>query len=253
MERRACRNKRSHCKFKSWRQGGLQSKIVNTNMFCIPIIARNTEEAIKKIDKADTMADMLEIRLDMMNTFDLHQIIQASLKPVLVTYRSKKEGGKGNSDPETHADYIFTAIQEGANLVDVELSLPLKWRKKIFDARGKSDIIISRHISEGTPSRDELGKIFSECAAAEADIVKIVTRAQAWEDNLRVLGLIPRAHDRGIKIIAFCMGPMGRISRIFSHLMGGYLTFVSLEDGQESAEGQIPVIEMKKIIRHFLP
>lgn len=222
-------------------------------MFCIPIIARNTAEALEKIAMANTLAGMVEIRLDMMNTFDLHQIIQASLKPVLVTYRSKKEGGKGNIDPETHTNYIFTAIQEGADLVDVELSLPLKWRKKIFDARGRSGIVISTHISEGTPSRDELGKIFRECAAAEADIVKIVSWAKAWEDNLRVLELIPRAHDLGIKVIAFCMGPMGRISRIFSHLMGGYLTFVSLEPGQESAAGQISVIEMKKILEYFSP
>ena len=221
-------------------------------MFCIPIIVRNTEEALKKIASADTMADMLEIRLDFMESFNLQKIIKTASKPVLVTYRSVKEGGKGNSDPETHADYIFTAIQEGANLVDVELSLPLKWRKKIFDARGKSVIVISRHISEGTPSRDELGKIFSECAVAEADIVKIVTRAQAWEDNLRVLELIPKAHDRGIKIIAFCMGHMGRISRILSHLMGSYLTFVSLEEGQESAAGQITMIEMKRMLEYFL-
>jgi len=207
-------------------------------MFCIPIIARNTDEALEKIAMANKMADMLEIRLDMMNAFDLHQIIQASLKPVLVSYRSKKEGGKGNIDPEAYTNNILTAIQEGADLVDVELSLPLKWRKKIFDARGKSVIVISTHISDGTPSRGELEKIFRECTAAESDIVKIVTRAQAWEDNLRVLELIPKAHDLGIKIIAFCMGHMGRISRIFSHLMGSYLTFVSLEGGQESAQGR---------------
>jgi 3-dehydroquinate dehydratase type I len=217
-------------------------------MFCIPIIARNNDEVLEKIARANTLADMLEIRLDMMNTFDLHRIIQASLKPVLVTYRSKKEGGKGNIDPEAYTDYIFTAIQGGADLVDVELSLSLKWRKKIFNARGRSGIVISTHISEGTPSRDELGKIFRECTAADADIVKIVTRAKAWEDNLRVLELIPKAHKLRIKIIAFCMGPMGRISRIFSHLMGCHLTFVSLEQGEESADGQIPVKEMKEII-----
>jgi 3-dehydroquinate dehydratase len=30
--------------------------------------------------------------------------------------------------------------------------------------------------------------------------------------------------------------------------MGGYLTFASLEKGEESASGQIPVREMKKIL-----
>lgn len=217
-------------------------------MFCIPIIARNTAEALEKIARANTLADMLEIRLDMMNTFDLHEIIKAASKPVLVTYRSKKEGGKSISDPETHTDYILTAIQKGADLVDVELSLPLKWREKIFDAQGRSGIVISTHMNGGTPSRGELGKIFRECTAAGADIVKIVTKAKTWEDNLRVLEIIPKSHDLGVKIIAFCMGPMGRISRVLSHLMGCYLTFVSLEDGEESAEGQIPIKQMKEII-----
>ncbi|MBW1861231.1 MAG: type I 3-dehydroquinate dehydratase [Deltaproteobacteria bacterium] len=220
-------------------------------MFCIPIIAGNTDEAIEKIVRANTLADMLEIRLDMMDTFDLHEIIQASGKPVLVTYRSKEEGGKGDADPETRTGYILEAIQEGADLVDVELSLPQKWREKIFDARGKSSIIISNHINDGTPSREGLEEIFRKSTATRAHVIKIVTMAQKWEDNLHLLELIPKAHGMGIKIIAFCMGPRGRISRIFSHLMGGYLTFTSLESGQESASGQIPIFEMKKILEHF--
>lgn len=44
------------------------------------------------------------------------------------------------------------------------------------------------------------------------------------------------------------MGPAGRISRIAGPLFGGYLTFASLEEGQESADGQIPVLETRKIL-----
>jgi len=217
-------------------------------MFCIPIIAKNTDEAFEKIARASTLADMLEIRLDMMDMFDLHEIIRAASKPVLVTYRSKKEGGKGIEDPAARTDYILTAIQKGADLVDVELSLPRRWREKILDTEGRSRIVISTHINDGTPSQLDLENIFKDCADTHSDIVKIVTRAETWADNLRVLELIPKAHDLGIKIIAFCMGPMGRISRIVSHLMGGYLTFASLEEGEESADGQIPIRQMKQII-----
>ena len=217
-------------------------------MFCIPVVSRNNAEALRKIALAEPLADMLEIRLDVMETFDVNEIIKAASKPVLVTYRSRREGGKGSADPETHAKYVLTAIQSGADLVDLELSLPRKWRKKIFDARGRSEIIISTHINDGTPSRLDLEKIFRDCADTGADIVKIVTRAETWADNLRVLELIPKAHGLGIEIIAFCMGPIGKISRIASHLMGGYLTFASLEDGEESAEGQIPIRQMKEIV-----
>ncbi|HUT84151.1 MAG TPA: type I 3-dehydroquinate dehydratase [Thermodesulfobacteriota bacterium] len=222
-------------------------------MICIPIIAKNSDEALEKMARANTLADVLEIRLDMMDAFDLHEIIRVACKPVLVTYRSQDQGGKGSADPETHADHILTAIQEGADLVDVELSLPPKWQERIFDARGRSGIVISTHINHGTPSQQDLEKIFRECTATRADIVKIVTRAEAWADNLRVLELIPKAHGMGIKIIAFCMGSMGRISRVFSHLMGGYLTFASLEQGEESADGQMTVMETKKILNILVP
>ena len=220
-------------------------------MFCIPIIARDTEKALEKIQRATPFADMLEIRLDRMDSFDLHQIIQASQKPTMVTYRSEKEGGRGSADPKSQTDYLLTAIHEGADLVDVELSLPQKWRDKVFKAKEGSGIVISTHRDSGTPSQDDLEKILKDSIDTGAHIVKIVTRAETYEDNLRLLQLIPTAHTMGAKIIAFCMGPMGRISRIFSHLMGSYLTFASLETGEESAAGQIPINEMKKILEMF--
>jgi 3-dehydroquinate dehydratase type I len=217
-------------------------------MFCVPIISRNMEDALKMMETAAPMADVLEIRLDFMERFDLHTIIGAASKPVLVTYRSQQEGGNGVADPEIYADYILTAIKEGADFVDVESNLPISFQERIFQEKGGSKIIISKHISDYTPTGRELEKIFEFLASTGAHIVKIVTRANIWEDNFRVLSLIPSAHNLGLEIIAFCMGPIGKISRILSHLMGGYLSFASLEQGKESAAGQIPIREMKRAI-----
>ena len=95
-------------------------------MICIPIVAKTTEEALEKIDKANALADILEIRLDMMDTFDLHKMIQGASKPVLATYRSTREGGKGPAAHKTRASYLLNALEEGAELVDVEQSFPEK-------------------------------------------------------------------------------------------------------------------------------
>ena len=222
-------------------------------MICIPITAKNTEVALERIARANALADMIEIRLDMMETFDLHEMIQAASKPVLVTYRSIGEGGQGTVDDKTHASYLLAALEEGAELVDVEGRLPEKWRGKVFRARRKSSIVVSTHVPDSTPPKEALEEIFEELTGTGADIIKIVTQANSMMDNLRVLDLIPKAQERGIKIIAFCMGHFGKISRIFSHLMGGYLTFASLEGGEESAAGQIPVEEMKRILKVLSP
>jgi 3-dehydroquinate dehydratase type I len=107
---------------------------------------------------------------------------------------------------------------------------------------------MSKHLLNGTPSREKLEEDFRNMVATGADIMKIVTRARKPEDNLRVLDLIPFARNLGIEIVTFCMGPMGRLSRIASPLLGGYLTFASLEQGEESADGQIPVAEMRNLM-----
>jgi 3-dehydroquinate dehydratase type I len=222
-------------------------------MFCIPIIAKDTEEALRKMAMAAPLADIIEVRLDLMNSFDLGPIISSSVRPVLITYRSEKEGGMGKDDPDTVAGYLVSAIKEGTNLIDLELGMPLTVRERILNARGGTKVIISTHINSGTPSRDELKRIFNKSIGAGGNIVKIVTRASRWDDNFRVLELIPEAREMGVDIIAFCTGPLGRMSRIFSLLMGAHMTFASIQIGEESADGQIPIMEMKELLEFFTP
>ncbi len=218
-------------------------------MICIPIIARNNAEAINKMNEAAPLADMMEIRLDLMESFSLKDIIQKASRPVIVTYRSKKEGGNGLARYETRVRHLLNAVELGADFVDVEFSMPQIYRQEIFKTKGSSRLIISAHLSRQTPSQKSLEDTFRKMAATGADIVKIITYARDPEDILRVLGLIPLAKRLGIKIIAFCMGPSGRLSRIFTLVMGGFLSFASLEEGQESASGQIPIHEMKEMLK----
>ena len=82
---------------------------------------------------------------------------------------------------------------------------------------------------------------------AKADVVKIVTFAQSWEDNLNVLALIPYATARGQKITAFCMGEKGKMSRVMAPLLGAAWTYASLSTDRVSAPGQITVREMRRI------
>ena len=216
-------------------------------MICIPIVAKNSDSAIRKMAKAHTLADVIEIRLDLMEEFDLKEIIRAATRPVLVTYRSKREGGSGTAAYGTRARYLRDAMEAGADYVDVEFRIPLEHRRLMVQSKGHCKIVMSAHLLNGTPCQEKLERVFRKMAATGADIVKIVTWASEWEDNLRVLELIPRARVIGTEIIAFCMGPLGRISRILCPLMGGHMTFASLDSGEESASGQISVRQMKKM------
>lgn len=220
-------------------------------MFCVPIIASDTEDAVKKMEMAAGVADVLEVRLDLMDSFDIPALVRAAGKPVIITCRSAGEGGRGRDNPEKTAGYLLSAIEAGADIVDVELTLPKGIKDRLIAASGKSEIIISSHITACTPSLEELEWVLRESVAAGGDIIKIVTTAREWDDNIRMLKLVKLAKKENVRIISFCMGKLGRLSRIFSLPMGAYMTFASMEPGQETADGQISISKMKEIMGFF--
>ena len=101
-------------------------------MICIPIMARDTAEAVKKIARANPLADLLELRLDAMESFRLTDMIQEASKPVIVTYRSRKEGGHSSKDDETRAHHLLNAIENKADYVDLEYNMPPDLRRQIY-------------------------------------------------------------------------------------------------------------------------
>ena len=82
---------------------------------------------------------------------------------------------------------------------------------------------------------------------AGADICKVVTTAQRFEDNLAVLQLISDFPET--RVVSFAMGSLGFTSRILSPLVGGDFAYASSEEGRESAPGQIAVRDLGKIYR----
>ncbi len=80
-----------------------------------------------------------------------------------------------------------------------------------------------------------------------AEVVKVVPFARSFEDNLKVLSLIPYARERKQKIVAFCMGEKGKMSRIFAPLMGAAWTYASSARQKASAPGQLTARELKEM------
>jgi 3-dehydroquinate dehydratase type I len=116
----------------------------------------------------------------------------------------------------------------------------------VRDKRG-TQVILSFHDFQKTPSLKELQKLFGQMIRLGANVIKIVPFARSWEDNLNILSLIPFAKERRQKIVAFCMGEKGKISRIFSPFLGAAWTYASVNQSRASAPGQLTVRELKDI------
>ena len=108
-------------------------------------------------------------------------------------------------------------------------------------------MILSFHHFQKTPSPGELRRLYDRMVQWRPDVIKVATFATSWEDNFKVLSLIPYARRKKQKIVAFCMGEKGKMSRIFAPLMGAEWTYASLNRNRISAPGQLTVTELKEI------
>jgi 3-dehydroquinate dehydratase type I len=87
-------------------------------------------------------------------------------------------------------------------------------------------------------------EVLQKEVALGADICKIVTTAVTVEDNLAILQFIAE-HKKQARLVCFCMGENGKLSRLFSPLFGAFFTFAALDTGSETAKGQMSIGEMK--------
>ncbi|MBI4767264.1 MAG: type I 3-dehydroquinate dehydratase [Deltaproteobacteria bacterium] len=220
---------------------------------CIPITAATTAEALIKMEEGFGLADFLELRIDGIRKVNLEKLLTVRKGKLLVTNRVKEEGGAFNGGERERVALLTKAVALGSDYVDLEIrtkkNLINKLKKAVETAQGQTRLILSYHNLERTPRLTELREKMEEGQRGGADIIKIVPFAEKMEDNLKVLALIPFARKRGLEIITFCMGASGKISRIMAPLLGSYLSYASLSQGEESAPGQLTVREMKEVFR----
>jgi len=214
---------------------------------CIPIVETTTDRALIAIKKANRWADLIELRVDYLGRVELGPPLENRLKPFIITNRRKEEGGKYKGEERKRLSVLQKAIDLGADYIDVELATETSFLKDLMRNKRRTQVILSFHDFRRTPSLKELQRLFAQMIRLGADVIKIVPFAESWGDNLTTLSLIPFARERRQKIVAFCMGEKGKISRIISPLLGAAWTYASFDKNRISAPGQLTVRELTDI------
>ena len=220
-----------------------------TLRLCVPIVEANPARARSHYLRAARKGLWAEVRLDYLAKPELKRLFRTLPGPVIATNRPPAEGGRWLGSEADRRALLEEALTYGVHALDVEFATEAAWRREIFTRRGKTRLILSWHDFSGTPEDAQLEEIFTAMLAEDADILKLVTHAAAPADNLRLLALIPRALAAGKQIIAFCMGPLGKWSRVAMVFLGGFLTFAPFNPQQASAPGQITVAEFRRLWR----
>jgi 3-dehydroquinate dehydratase I len=218
---------------------------------CVPVIETTVNRALGKYQRAARKGLWAEIRLDYLEEAapNLQKLFRTLPGPVIATNRPAVEGGRWQGDEAGRLKLLSDALALGVTCLDLELAADVSFRQEVTAHRGQTKLILSWHDFTGTPDSPRLEAVLAEMLASDADIVKLVTMAQEPADNLRLLALIPRVRARGKEIIAFCMGPLGKWSRLAAPLLGSFLTFAPFSKSGASAPGQLTVNDLKKVWR----
>ncbi|MBI5598447.1 MAG: type I 3-dehydroquinate dehydratase [Deltaproteobacteria bacterium] len=208
------------------------------------------KRAIEKAKKDG--ADLIEVRLDTLRERDPERLkgdfkkkLRPAGLPILLTIRSRKEGGRyAIGDRERLA--LFREIIPFADAVDIELGSKKIIGEVIKTARGhRKTVIVSYHNFRTTPRTQTLERIIKDARRRGADAVKIATLAKTREHILRLIGVLPGHRD----MIAVAMGRYGRMSRVVFPFLGSLVTYGAITE--TTAPGQFTLKELKKALSFF--
>jgi 3-dehydroquinate dehydratase-1 len=207
-------------------------------MICISV---GNIELIAKVN--ELKPELIEVRYDLINELpaDINVVLDEDIKQI-ATCRPGR-----HSDVQRIA-ILKSALDLGAAYIDIEIESESSYLTELRDYASLKDcdVIISYHNYESTPPLDELKSILSECYEKGAKLAKIACMAICEEDSVRLLSLYD---SEGRKVI-LGMGEAGKITRIKATDRGAEFTFVSVDNNESTAPGQLTYedyLSVKKI------
>ena len=228
---------------------------------CVPIVGV-TKEAILDEARAITKlpADVVEWRIDWFeNVFDfaaLEDVLKDLREvlgnmPILMTFRTSKEGGEKAIEDDVYADINIKAAQTGlVDMVDVEVFTGDEIVKKIIEGAHAAGVkvVASNHDFFKTPDKDDIVGRLRKMQDLGADIPKIAVMPTCKKDVLTLLAateeMAREYADR--PIITMSMAGTGVISRLAGEVFGSALTFGAA--AKASAPGQMGVEDLKDVL-----
>ena len=206
---------------------------------CAVVAADTVKGMVDRAMEAREDADLVEFRIDHLISLELLEGLKGfTVLPMILTFRSAAQGGRSELIGDARRAVLERIIDLGPTYIDLEFGNGD--RELIAVAKGAGvGTILSFHDFEGTS--EGVADIAHEMAATDADIIKLVTTAGSWRDELALLALDRKYTERGI--VAFCMGELGVLSRVLCPLIGGQFTYAFA--GRSTARGQISLSDLR--------
>ena len=228
---------------------------------CVPIVGVTKKDILEQAKALQTLpVDVVEWRIDWFEgVFDFDALVDALTElraalgtlPLLMTFRTSKEGGEKAIDAEAYAELNIKAAQTGlVDLVDVEVFTGDEIVSRIIREAHAAGVkvVASNHDFDKTPDKEDIVGRLRKMQAMDADIPKIAVMPRSKRDVLTLLAATEEmATDYADRpIITMSMSGTGVISRLCGEVFGSALTFGAA--AKASAPGQMGVEDLSTVL-----
>ncbi|MGM9904686.1 type I 3-dehydroquinate dehydratase [Lactobacillus sp.] len=167
--------------------------------------------------------------------------------PVLVTFRTKNEGGVLELGEDEYLDLVATVVTNRlGDAVDIELFHDEERVKDLVKQAHNYNVVVimSNHDFEKVPAKDVIEFRLKKMAELGADVPKLACMPHSADDVLTLLSATNDARKvLSTPIITMAMADLGKVSRIAGQVFGSCLSFGAV--GKTSAPGQLSIEDLR--------
>ena len=215
---------------------------------CITVVGRTLESFLLQLNKAQTLANFVELRVDYIQNINsemLSIIAKYTNKKSILCCRAKKDGGNFKGTLKEQNKILQSGNNLGFNYLDIDFPIA----NKITIQNKKAKFILSYHDFKKTLDLKEFKIIVACMRDFKPDVLKFAVMANSQTDVKTLFQLLLNKKENE-NMIVLGMGNHGKIIRLLAPLLGGYLTFASLEEAK-LIPGQLTYQIMKNFYHNF--
>jgi 3-dehydroquinate dehydratase type I len=166
----------------------------------------------------------------------LSTIVEAIDIPLVMTCRSKRQGGYYPGSEEQRIEALRAAIKCGPRWIDLESDIVKSVRDDLLDLTGDdTGVIASIHSIDGTPPASMITQEIEDNQDL-GDIIKACYVTTNRTEGLRIFEAAWDLKDSRINTALMGLGPGGDWARIHAPLLGQFMVYTTTESGWHLAQ-----------------
>lgn len=208
-------------------------------MICISVVPESRKLAKVDMFNASSQGDLVELCLDhLLKEPDVGDMIKDCKKPLLVSCRRVKDGGKFDGTEEERMGLLRQAIVAGPEYIEIEHDIA-----KSIPRFGNTKRVVS--FTSLDKPLSNIDQCFEEAKSLNADIVKFTWPTPNLNTTWPLLAAVSKKRD--IPVVGMGLGKAGLTFSLLGRKYGSPWIYAALEKGMEAFDGQPTVWDLNDL------